>query len=182
VSTMKLSSSTSCLCKGSCHRSGAEPCLCARKTPWCHGIPLRCSNTHHQPTEQESNQKDNEMSFLNNFLFCFWVILFLFLFFQLVLSSLSSSSLFSLSFSNWKRSASSCEMSRSYQSCPVHLHPPCGGVIVVVVSFPFFIYFLVPSVTGQEGSRFPSSSPYCLTGSLSDSGSDWLGPGLANQS
>jgi len=53
---------------------------------------------HHQPTEQKSNQKDNEMSFLNDF-FCFvFVSLLSFFFFQLVLSSSLSSSSLSLSF------------------------------------------------------------------------------------
>merc|ERR1719228_2302115 len=111
VSTMKPSSSTSCLCKNDRQELRAL-CMCAEDpmVSW-HPTPLF---QHPPPSmEQESNQKDNEMSFLNDF-FCFvlgyFVIFLLFSSYWCFLLSLLPP-LSSLSpFPTWKRSASFCEM------------------------------------------------------------------------
>merc|ERR1739838_1171906 len=118
------------------------------------------------PTEQESNQKDNEMSFLNDFYVSFWVMFFF--------SFFPTGAFFSL-----LPLSSLCEMSRSSSLVQYTCTPHVGVSLLSSFLFIFLFIFwsLVSSVTGGS-SRFPSLSltvwlALCRTVEVTGLAQDW---------
>jgi len=140
-------------------------------------------NTNHQPPNRnrKSNQKDNAMSFLNDFFFVSFCLFFFFLFFSCIFpTGAFFSSVFSRSYSPLFPTGSKiCKISRSSSKCTCSAPPSSNAVVF------FWGGSLVRSVTGGwEGPGSPSSlSLTGLTGALCRPMEvTGYGPGLANHS